>query len=101
MTLKKNISREEIAETIYNDFGFNRKQCLEIVNDIFEIVISGLQSQGFVKIHNFGTFKLNKKNSRIGRNPKTKEEHIISSRYVITFKPSKVILKFLNRNHEK
>ena len=101
MITKKNISREEIAETIYKDFGFNRKKCLEIVNDVFEIIIKGLQSDGYVKIHNFGTFKLNKKSSRIGRNPKTKEEFMISSRYVITFKPSKVILKYLNRNDQQ
>ena len=51
-----------------------------------------------VKIHNFGTFKLKRKNSRLGRNPKTKEEVIISERNVITFIPSKNILKKLNEN---
>ena len=78
------------------DFGFNKKLCLDIVNNIIEIVIEGLQSDKKVKIHNFGTFILNKKNSRIGRNPKTKEEHNIPSRNVITFKASKVLLKYIN-----
>ena len=64
--------------------------------DIIDIIIEGLQLDKKVKIHNFGTFKLNKKNSRIGRNPKTKEEFNISSRNVITFKASKVLLKHIN-----
>ncbi len=96
MIEKHNISREEIAESMVSEFGFNRKLCLEIVNDIFEIIIEGLQSDKQVKIHNFGTFKLYNKASRIGRNPKTKEEFNISSRNVITFKASKVLLKFIN-----
>ena len=98
MNLKKNISRENIAESIHNEFGFSRKECLDIVNDIVEIIINGLQSQGFVKIHNFGTFKLKQKKSRLGRNPKTKEEVMISDRLVISFKASKNILKFVNQN---
>ena len=93
---KQNISRDEIAEAIKSEFGFNRKLCLDIVSDIIEIIIDGLQNDKIVKIHNFGTFKLNNKRSRIGRNPKTKEEFNISSRNVITFKASKILLKYIN-----
>ena len=93
---KQNISREEIAEAMKTEFGFNRKLCLDIVNDIIDIIIDGLKLDNKVKIHNFGTFKLNNKRSRIGRNPKTKEEFNISSRKVITFKASKLLLKYIN-----
>ena len=93
---KQNLSRDEIAEVMKAEFGFNRKQCLDIVNDILDIIIEGLQSDKQVKIHNFGTFKMNNKKSRIGRNPKTKEEYNISSRNVITFKASKLLLKYIN-----
>ena len=96
MMEKENISRDEIAEAMKSEFGFNRKLCLDIVNDIIEVIIVGLQSDKIVKIHNFGTFKLKNKNSRIGRNPKTKEEFNISSRNVITFKASKILLKYIN-----
>ena len=96
MTNKHNISRDEIAEAMQNDFGFNKKLCKDIVDDIINIVISGLERDKKVKIHNFGTFTLNRKNSRIGRNPKTKEEYNISSRNVITFKASKILLKYIN-----
>ena len=96
---KQNISRDEIAEAMQNEFGFNRKLCLDIVNDIIEIIIEGLQNDKKVKIHNFGTFKMNNKKSRVGRNPKTKEEYNISSRNVITFKASKILLKFINHKH--
>ena len=93
---KHNISRDEIADVMKNEFGFNRKLCLDIVNDIIDIIVNGLNDNGIVKIHNFGTFKVRKKNSRIGRNPKTKEEYIINDRSVVTFKASKILLKQIN-----
>ena len=37
-----------------------------------------------------------KKKSRIGRNPKTKETKVISSRDVVLFKPSKEFKEFVN-----
>ncbi len=96
MNFKKNISRDEIADAINKDFGFSRKECLDIVNDIIEIIIEGLKINNKVKIHNFGTFTLKNKKSRIGRNPKTKEEVMIQERNVITFKCSRNILNFIN-----
>ena len=96
MNTVKNISRDDIADTINKEFGFSRKDCLEIVNDIVDIIIEGLIKNQSVKIHNFGTFKLKRKSSRIGRNPKTKEEVIISDRNVIIFKASKNIITYIN-----
>jgi len=98
MNSKKNITRDNIAETIHNEFGLSKKDCLEIVNDIINIIIEGLENKGIVKIHNFGTFKLRTKKSRIGRNPKTKEEVIIGERNVISFKPSKSVISYINLN---
>ena len=96
MILKKNITRDEIADSINKEFGFSRKECLEIVNDLIEIIIDGLNSTGKVKIHNFGTFILKRKKSRIGRNPKTKEEFIINDRNVVKFKASRGLLNYVN-----
>ena len=44
---------------------------------------------------------MKKKGSRVGRNPKTKQEVIIQDRLVITFKASKKIIDFINsKNNE-
>ena len=96
-----NITREDIAEFINNEFGLTKKDCIDLVNDIIEEIIVGLNEDKVVKIHNFGTFKLRRKNARIGRNPKTKEEVMIAPRNVISFLPSKHILKKLNDFNEQ
>ena len=45
-----------------------------------------------VKISSFGTFVIRQKKERIGRNPKTKEESIISSCKVVVFKASQKLI---------
>jgi len=100
MEISNNFTRDDIAEFLHSEFGLTKKDCLFFVNDILEIITDGLKKNGYVKIHNFGSFKIKRKKSRIGRNPKTKEEVIINERNVITFKASKSILNFINKNNE-
>ena len=76
--------------------SFCELQILQYLSSLFTIknIITNKQ----VKIAKFGTFILRKKKQRIGRNPKTKEEKIISERFVILFKPSKELKKYVNNN---
>ena len=101
MTTLDNITRFHIAESIHNEFGLPKKDCIEFVSEIVHVIIEGLQNSGKVKIHNFGTFIVRNKKRRIGRNPKTKKEVMIDERKVISFKASKNVLKYLNSFHGK
>ena len=96
MTDLNNITRFHIADSIHNEFGLPKKDCNDLVSDIIDIIVDGLQNYGRVKIHNFGTFKLKRKRSRIGRNPKTKENVMIEERYIVSFKPSKKFINSIN-----
>ena len=101
MESNKNFTREDIAESLHNEFGLTKKDCLAFVNDILETIKEGLKKNGYVKIHNFGSFKIKKKKSRLGRNPKTKENVMINERNVISFKASKSVLSYINKLNEK
>ena len=100
MNNPNNFTREDIAECLHTDFGLTKKDCIIFVNDIIDIIIDGLNTKGYVKIHNFGSFKVIRKKSRIGRNPKTMENVIISERNVLKFKPSKMVLDNINKNND-
>ena len=80
--------------------GFPKKVIEEIINDLMDLIIDGIKKDKKLKIANFGTFILREKKSRIGRNPKTKEERIVKERKVVLFKPSKDFKKFVNINYE-
>ncbi len=92
-----NITRQNIYDLVYSELGLSKNHCANFVDDIFTTITIGLQHEKKVKISLFGTFINKEKKSRIGRNPKTKEEKIISSRNVVTFKPSKFLLKKINK----
>ena len=100
MITQNNFTREDIAESLHNDFGLTKKDCIFFVNDIIDIIVEGLKISGYVKIHNFGSFKVTRKKSRIGRNPKTMEDVMITERNVLKFKPSKMILDHINKLHD-
>ena len=94
--MRQNLTKKEIINSIYMQLGFSKKLIENILEDIFDILLESLKEKGKVKISNFGTFILRHKKSRIGRNPKTKKEAIISERKVILFKPSKFLKKKIN-----
>ncbi len=96
--MRQNLTKKEIINSIYMQLGYSKKLIENIVEDIFEVILQSLQEKGKVKISNFGTFILRHKKSRIGRNPKTKKETMISERNVILFKPSKYLKSFINND---
>ena len=94
--MRQNLTKKEIVKSIYMQLGFSKKLIENIIEDIFEILLEKLKTEGKVKISNFGTFILRYKKSRVGRNPKTKKESVISERNVILFKPSKYLKNKIN-----
>ena len=100
MNNKNNFTREDIAESLHAEVGLTKKDCIIFVNDIIDIIIEGLKTRGYVKIHNFGSFKVARKKSRIGRNPKTMKDVMINERNVLKFKPSKMILGYINKHND-
>ena len=64
---------------------------------IVDEIVNELGQGKDVKLSSFGTFSLRDKKSRIGRNPKTGVEAVISSRRVISFKPSQTMRKVINQ----
>ena len=99
--MRINLTKKDIVNSIYMQVGFSKKISETLLDDIFQIILKNIISENKVKIAKFGTFTLRKKKQRIGRNPKTKETKIITSRNVITFKPSKSFINKINSYNEK
>ena len=89
--MSRSIIRTDIAEAIYRNIGLSRNESAEIVATILEEMSLALERGDTVKISSFGSFSVNSKNERIGRNPKTGEEVPITPRRVLTFRPSHIL----------
>ena len=90
-----NLSKKDISKQISLKTGLSFLFSKNLTEDIIDIIKELIKYKN-LNIKNFGTFKIKKKKERIGRNPKTNEEFIISSRKVISFYGSKKINKKLN-----
>ena len=94
--MRVNLTKKEIINSVFMQIGFSKKMSESILEDILSDIINNLKKYKVVKISNFGTFHVRFKKSRVGRNPKTKEPKVISSREVILFKPSKEFKELIN-----
>ena len=96
--MRINLTKKDLVNEIYMQVGFSKQITENLVEEFFSIIVSNLCKKRSVKISKFGTFLIRSKSSRIGRNPKTKEEKEISKRDVVLFKPSKEFKELLNNS---
>ncbi len=82
------LTKADLVDHICKANDMNRKQAIEAVETILEIMKSNLEKGDDVMLSGFGKFKVRDKRPRKGRNPKTGEEIKIDARKVVTFKPS-------------
>ena len=90
------LTRLELSDAVVREVGLSRHESMQLVDDVLDHVSTALADGKNVKISSFGTFSCNQKKERVGRNPKTNENKIISNRFVVLFKPSKEFKNFIN-----
>ena len=98
--MRINLTKKDLVNSIYMQLGFSKQISENLVNDFLLTIIQNIKTEKKLKLSKFGTFSIRQKKSRIGRNPKTKETKLISSRYVVLFKPSKEFKEFINKKNE-
>jgi len=95
--MRINLTKKDLVNLVYMRLGFSKQISSNLIEEFFFQIVENLTKEKKIKISNFGTFSIKSKKSRIGRNPKTKEEKMISSREVILFKPSKDFKNYINQ----
>ena len=94
--MRINLTKKDLVNLIYMQLGFSKQISENLIDDFLQTIILNLLKDKKLKLSKFGTFTVREKKSRIGRNPKTKEEKIISERNVVLFKPSKDFKEYIN-----
>ena len=98
--MRTNLTKKDLVNIIYMQIGFSKLMSEHLINEFFSLITLNLKKERKLKLTKFGTFLIKSKKSRIGRNPKTKEDKIISERNVVLFKPSKEFKEFINSKNE-
>jgi len=91
------MTKAELAQKISEKAGFGRRESLEMIETLLEIMKESLAQGEKIKISGFGNFAARPKRERVGRNPQTGAQLKITARRVLTFKASHILKQAVNR----
>ena len=89
--MNKTLTRNDLIEVMSDKVGLSLNDSSEMIENIFDFILTELESGHDVKISSFGTFKVKHKKLRIVRNPKTGIDVPIKPRNVVSFYSSNVL----------
>ena len=95
-----NLTKKDLINSVYMQIGFSKSVSENLIDDFFVTIKNNLKTEKKLKLSKFGTFSIRTKKSRIGRNPKTREQKIISNRDVVLFKASKEFKDLVNSKND-
>lgn len=91
------MTKADIAERIQAQIGCSKKESAEMLETVFSIMKKTLEQGEMLKLSGFGNFVVKQKKDRRGRNPQTGENITIEARRILSFKPSMLLRKALNK----
>jgi integration host factor subunit alpha len=81
------LTRADIIEALSRELNLPRQKATHFLEFFIETTMNSIAEAEKLKLSSFGTFKVRKKEKRIGRNPKTREKAIVTPRRVVSFHP--------------
>ena len=93
------MTKADLVDEVVRVTELPRKESEEVVETIFESIISALQNNDKIEIRGFGSFRSRQRRGRIGRNPKTGAKVQVPPKRIPYFKPSKELKDFVNSGH--
>jgi integration host factor subunit alpha len=93
----KTLTRADLSDAVHRGVGLSRTESADLVKSILDEISDKLVQGESVKLSSFGTFMVRSKRGRVGRNPKTGEEVMITPRRVLIFRPSQLLKEEINK----
>ena len=85
------MNKAELISEVAAKAGLSKKDSEKAVNAALEAIAAELAAGGKVQLVGFGSFETKKRDARVGRNPRTKEEIRIPASRVPAFKAGKAL----------
>ena len=95
-----NLTKKDLINSVYMQIGFSKNISENLIEEFLFTIMNNLKIEKKIKLSKFGTFSIRSKKSRLGRNPKTKEQKTISNRDVVLFKASKEFKDLVNSKND-
>jgi len=95
------MTKAELVEEVSRVSDLTKKHAEVIVDTVFKSIIDALHRGEKIELRGFGSFRLRKRESRKGRNPKTGDKVDVPPKRVPYFKPGKELKDLINRSGEE
>lgn len=90
------MNKGELVSSIASKSGLSKDQAESALSGVLESIEGALKSGDNVSLVGFGTFSVNNRPAREGRNPRTNETIQIAAKNVVKFKPGKKLSESVN-----
>jgi integration host factor subunit beta len=93
----KLMTKADLIAEVSRSAELSKKDAENIVNVFLDRIVDALKEGEKIELRGFGSFKLRRRNSRVGRNPRTSEAVQVPAKKVPYFKPGKDLKKLINK----
>ena len=90
------MTKADLVEEVIRVSSLGKKHAEIIVNTVFQSIIDALQQEDKIELRGFGSFRVRRRRSRLGRNPKTGDRVDVPSKRIPYFKPGKELRDLIN-----
>lgn len=90
------MNKGELITAIADDAGLTQSQADAALSAVLDNIQKALKNKDSVSLVGFGTFSVNERAAREGRNPRTGETIQIAAKNIAKFKPGKKLSDSLN-----
>lgn len=93
------MTKADLVEEVIRVAVLSKKDAENVVNTVFGQIMEALKSDDKIELRGFGSFRVRRRRSRLGRNPKTGDRVEVPSKRIPYFKPGKELRDLIN-DHE-
>ena len=90
------MTKADLVEEVIRVAVLSKKDAENVVNTVFGQIMEALKSDDKIELRGFGSFRVRRRRSRLGRNPKTGDRVDVPSKRIPYFKPGKELRDLIN-----
>jgi integration host factor subunit beta len=90
------LTKADLIEEVVKVSNLSKRHAEIVVNTLFQSIIEALQEDDKIELRGFGSFRVRRRRSRQGRNPKTGDRVDVPSKRIPYFKPGKELKDVIN-----
>jgi len=90
------MTKADLVDEVVRVADVSKKHAEIIVNTVFSSIVDALQREDKIELRGFGSFRVRRRRSRQGRNPKTGDRVEVPEKRIPYFKPGKELKDLIN-----